>query len=110
MRQEVFTCEDVELMEGRERGRTLEGSRLDLKHWQWEGSWVKARVVFHCCFLSQLGFNIRGGKASQLGIFISKVCLSFCHFLTCVLSVPLGVAEPAGCAGRLSYESLNSQL
>lgn len=24
---------------------------------------------------AQLGFNIRGGKASQLGIFISKVCV-----------------------------------
>ncbi|KAM9227153.1 PDZ domain-containing protein 11 isoform 1-T1 [Leptosomus discolor] len=31
---------------------------------------------------AQLGFNIRGGKASQLGIFISKVCLSFCYSLT----------------------------
>ncbi|XP_035745298.1 PDZ domain-containing protein 11 [Egretta garzetta] len=30
-------------------------------------------IAFHCWFLSQLGFNIRGGKASQLGIFISKV-------------------------------------
>lgn len=26
------------------------------------------------CLVLQLGFNIRGGKASQLGIFISKVC------------------------------------
>lgn len=26
---------------------------------------------------AQLGFNIRGGKASQLGIFISKVCPPF---------------------------------
>nr|XP_013026408.1 unnamed protein product [Anser cygnoides domesticus] len=25
------------------------------------------------CLILQLGFNIRGGKASQLGIFISKV-------------------------------------
>ena len=25
---------------------------------------------------AQLGFNIRGGKASQLGIFISKVCVA----------------------------------
>ncbi|XP_009880064.1 PREDICTED: PDZ domain-containing protein 11 [Charadrius vociferus] len=30
-------------------------------------------TALHCWFLSQLGFNIRGGKASQLGIFISKV-------------------------------------
>ena len=27
---------------------------------------------------AQLGFNIRGGKASQLGIFISKVCVCVC--------------------------------
>lgn len=27
-----------------------------------------------CGLVLQLGFNIRGGKASQLGIFISKVC------------------------------------
>ena len=27
-----------------------------------------------CALVLQLGFNIRGGKASQLGIFISKVC------------------------------------
>ena len=27
---------------------------------------------------AQLGFNIRGGKASQLGIFISKVCVCLC--------------------------------
>lgn len=26
-----------------------------------------------CALVLQLGFNIRGGKASQLGIFISKV-------------------------------------
>ncbi|XP_074738481.1 PDZ domain-containing protein 11 isoform X2 [Strix uralensis] len=33
----------------------------------------KRVTAFQCRCLSQLGFNIRGGKASQLGIFISKV-------------------------------------
>ncbi|XP_039234074.1 PDZ domain-containing protein 11 isoform X1 [Pipra filicauda] len=37
---------------------------------------------------AQLGFNIRGGKASQLGIFISKVCPS--------LSVPPGSSSGWG--------------
>lgn len=32
------------------------------------------RILVVCGLVLQLGFNIRGGKASQLGIFISKVC------------------------------------
>ncbi|NXN51628.1 PDZ11 protein, partial [Rynchops niger] len=38
-----------------------------------KGPGPKKVTALHCWFLSQLGFNIRGGKASQLGIFISKV-------------------------------------
>lgn len=34
-------------------------------------------VPWLTCLILQLGFNIRGGKASQLGIFISKVCPPF---------------------------------
>ncbi|NXP19655.1 PDZ11 protein, partial [Scytalopus superciliaris] len=44
--------------------------------WEWEGFRGMGRVpvsAFPCRFFPQLGFNIRGGKASQLGIFISKV-------------------------------------
>lgn len=76
----------------------------------WEGSGAREATAFHCWFLSQLGFNIRGGKASQLGIFISKVRLLFCCSPTRVLSVPWGVAEPAGCTGRPSCLIYISEL
>nr|XP_014123345.1 PDZ domain-containing protein 11 [Zonotrichia albicollis] len=54
-------------------GRALDREKSPGK---WTENWAKRRVLvtaFPCWFSPQLGFNIRGGKASQLGIFISKV-------------------------------------
>lgn len=56
-------------------------------------------TAFHCWFLSQLGFNIRGGKASQLGIFISKVCLSFCRPLPVFCLFPRVLLSQLGVQG-----------
>lgn len=66
---------------------------------EWKKNWAEGRVpvtALPCCFFPQLGFNIRGGKASQLGIFISKVCPSLCHS-----RIPPVLWELPGCAGRL---------
>lgn len=56
-------------------------------------------TAVRCWFLSQLGFNIRGGKASQLGIFISKVCLSFCHSLPVFCLFPWVLLSQQGVQG-----------
>lgn len=66
---------------------------------EWKKNWAEGRVpvtALPCCFFPQLGFNIRGGKASQLGIFISKVCPSLCHS-----RIPPVLWKLPGCAGRL---------
>uniref|UniRef100_A0A672IA91 PDZ domain-containing protein n=1 Tax=Salarias fasciatus TaxID=181472 RepID=A0A672IA91_SALFA len=42
---------------------------------------------------AQLGFNIRGGKASQLGIFISKVCVS-AHTLVWTFCIYCAAVKP----------------
>ncbi|XP_027546452.1 PDZ domain-containing protein 11 isoform X2 [Neopelma chrysocephalum] len=51
---------------------------------------------------AQLGFNIRGGKASQLGIFISKVCpsLSIPPWIQLRLGFPT-LSPSCGTAGSL---------
>uniref|UniRef100_A0A8C4V8K8 PDZ domain containing 11 n=2 Tax=Neognathae TaxID=8825 RepID=A0A8C4V8K8_FALTI len=64
-----------------------------------KGPGPKQVTVFHCWFLSQLGFNIRGGKASQLGIFISKVCLSFCRSLPAFCLFPWVLLSQLGVQG-----------
>lgn len=57
----------------------LEGPWTGRSPGEWKENLPKGRVLVTaspCWFFPQLGFNIRGGKASQLGIFISKVCPS----------------------------------
>uniref|UniRef100_A0A8D2N3A0 PDZ domain-containing protein n=1 Tax=Zonotrichia albicollis TaxID=44394 RepID=A0A8D2N3A0_ZONAL len=46
---------------------------LQIRNFEDEVPIVVLVTAFPCWFSPQLGFNIRGGKASQLGIFISKV-------------------------------------
>lgn len=64
-----------------------------------KGPGPKGVTALHCWFLSQLGFNIRGGKASQLGIFISKVCLSFCRSLPVLCLFPWVLLSQLGARG-----------
>lgn len=93
--------------DGRRSWRRAAGARRRLPSvWKRRGSRGKGPgptglggIAFHCWFLSQLGFNIRGGKASQLGIFISKVCLSSCHPLPACCLFPWVLLSQLGVQG-----------